>query len=77
MRKNDLELQAIRQCPKIKLTLELLKNKTKPLMTRMTGSGATCFALYEDQENLNNAEIVIKKKFKGFWTTKTRITNSI
>ena len=77
MKKNDLELHAIKQCPKIKLTLEFLKNKTNSLLTRMTGSGATCFALYEDQENLNNAEIIIKKKFKDFWTTKTRITNSI
>ena len=29
----------------------------------MTGSGATCFAIYETHESLNEAESLIKFKF--------------
>jgi 4-diphosphocytidyl-2-C-methyl-D-erythritol kinase len=47
--RNDLEEPAIRLCPAIAEILAELR-QTAPLVARMSGSGATCFALYEDLE---------------------------
>ena len=43
--RNDLEMPAIGLCPLIADVLAAL-NDTAPLFARMSGSGATCFALY-------------------------------
>jgi 4-diphosphocytidyl-2-C-methyl-D-erythritol kinase len=47
--RNDLETPAIALCPVIADVLSLLRS-SDPLMARMSGSGATCFALYESEE---------------------------
>jgi 4-diphosphocytidyl-2-C-methyl-D-erythritol kinase len=44
--RNDLEAPAISLCPVIAEVLAALQ-ATKPWLARMSGSGATCFALYE------------------------------
>ncbi len=47
MLSNDLEHTAIGLCPEIGLVLEALRATPGCLLARMSGSGATCFALYE------------------------------
>jgi 4-diphosphocytidyl-2-C-methyl-D-erythritol kinase len=47
--RNHLEAPAIGLCPPIAKVLAKL-SVTKPLLARMSGSGATCFALYESEE---------------------------
>ena len=42
-KKNDLEKQAIIQCEEIKNILDVLKNETNSLLSRMTGSGVDMF----------------------------------
>ena len=44
---NDLEHAAVTLCPEIGLALEALRATPGCLLGRMSGSGATCFALYE------------------------------
>jgi 4-diphosphocytidyl-2-C-methyl-D-erythritol kinase len=44
--RNDLEAPAILQAPKIADVLEALRAQPTTLLARMSGSGATCFALY-------------------------------
>jgi 4-diphosphocytidyl-2-C-methyl-D-erythritol kinase len=46
--RNDLEAPAIGLCPPIADVLAALA-VTEPLLARMSGSGATCFALYESE----------------------------
>lgn len=46
--RNDLEAPAIGLCPPIADVLAALA-ATAPLLARMSGSGATCFALYENE----------------------------
>ncbi|MAI29363.1 MAG: 4-(cytidine 5'-diphospho)-2-C-methyl-D-erythritol kinase [Rickettsiales bacterium] len=75
-KKNDLEREAIEQCKDIELILDVLKNETNSLLSRMTGSGATCFALFKNTRDLGNAEIIFRNKFKNFWVKKTKIVNS-
>lgn len=47
--RNDLEAPAIALCPVVAKVLAAL-NETQPWLARMSGSGATCFALYETAE---------------------------
>ena len=75
-KKNDLEKQAIIQCEEIKNILYVLKNETNSLLSRMTGSGATCFALFKNEKDLNGAERIFRNKFKNFGVKKTKIVNS-
>ena len=75
-RNNDLETPAILQCKEIKNILEVFKNETNSLLSRMTGSGSTCFALFKNEKDLCNAEKIFRNKFKNFWVKKTKIVNS-
>jgi len=47
--RNDLEAPAIALCPPIAQVLAALR-ETAPLLERMSGSGATCFALYDSED---------------------------
>ena len=53
--RNDLEVPAIDICPDIGDVLDALR-KTGPIFSRMSGSGATCFALYESVETRDIAQ---------------------
>lgn len=53
--RNDLEPSAIARCPAIAEVLAALA-QTQPLLARMSGSGATCFALYEQAEQRDAAQ---------------------
>jgi len=52
--RNDLEAPALSMCPQIGAVLETLR-ATDPLLARMSGSGATCFALFETNDALLDA----------------------
>lgn len=52
--RNDLEEPAIALCPEIADVLTSLR-RTEATLVRMSGSGATCFALYETCEDRDNA----------------------
>ncbi len=52
--RNDLEAPALTICPIIGEVLAAL-NATNPLLARMSGSGATCFALYESEADRDAA----------------------
>jgi 4-diphosphocytidyl-2-C-methyl-D-erythritol kinase len=65
--RNDLEIPAISLCPEISEILVLLE-KTRPVVARMSGSGASCFAIYEDKEILANAATEITSHCPTYWT---------
>ena len=52
--RNDLEAPAIGLCPPIRDVLTVL-SETEPMLARMSGSGATCFALYEKDDAMRAA----------------------
>jgi len=62
--RNDLEAPAIALCPAVADVLAAL-GATAPLLSRMSGSGATCFALYDTQRALDAA----KATLPGEWWT--------
>jgi 4-diphosphocytidyl-2-C-methyl-D-erythritol kinase len=60
--RNDLETPAIGLCPPIADVLAALR-ATRPLISRMSGSGATCFALYESEETLVAARATLPSQW--------------
>ena len=47
--RNDLEAPAITQAPVVEDVLKTLSEQSGVFLTRMSGSGATCFGLFDDQ----------------------------
>jgi len=47
--RNDLEASALAQCPDIGAVLDWLRIRAGTNFVRMSGSGATCFALFDDE----------------------------
>ncbi len=57
---------AISLCPSIAEVLEALE-ATDPLLARMSGSGATCFALFDDPAGLRIASDQLAQDHPGWW----------
>ncbi|MGB7655149.1 MAG: 4-(cytidine 5'-diphospho)-2-C-methyl-D-erythritol kinase [Novosphingobium sp.] len=64
--RNDLEAPAIVLCPAVAQVLAAL-GATQPWLARMSGSGATCFALYEDAAKRDAAAARIAANHPGWW----------
>ncbi|MBX9897837.1 MAG: 4-(cytidine 5'-diphospho)-2-C-methyl-D-erythritol kinase [Qipengyuania sp.] len=64
--RNDLEAPAIALCPAIAEVLAALHG-TSPWLARMSGSGATCFALYDSERARNAAAAQIRAQRPGWW----------
>lgn len=64
--RNDLEAPALALCPVIGDVLAALA-QTGPFLARMSGSGATCFALYDSAEGRDNAAAMIARDHPDWW----------
>lgn len=64
--RNDLEAPAIAICPAVADVLAALGAEA-PLIARMSGSGATCFALWEDAAARDAAAGRIARAQPGWW----------
>jgi 4-diphosphocytidyl-2-C-methyl-D-erythritol kinase len=64
---NGLESPAIGLCFPIADVIEILR-ATEPMLARMSGSGATCFALYHSPAERDHARQVIARKRPDWWT---------
>lgn len=62
--RNDLEVPALALVPQIAEVLATLR-QTKPWIARMSGSGATCFALYDTAAQRDAAQAAIPREW---WT---------
>ena len=65
--RNDLEVPAISICPAISDVLEQLA-QTGAELVRMSGSGATCFAIYASDDARDTAHAGISKACPKWWT---------
>lgn len=64
--RNDLEAPAITICPIVADVLEALR-ATGPWLARMSGSGATCFALYDSIAQRESAAAIIAEVCPDWW----------
>lgn len=65
--RNDLEAPAISICPAISDVLALLAQSNADL-ARMSGSGATCFALFASEGDRDAAQSAVSKACPNWWT---------
>jgi len=66
-RSNDLTDAAIALVPEIGAVLARLARLPGALMARMSGSGATCFALFSDRSAAEEARIPLAAAEPGWW----------
>ncbi|OPZ78189.1 MAG: 4-diphosphocytidyl-2-C-methyl-D-erythritol kinase [Alphaproteobacteria bacterium ADurb.Bin438] len=65
--KNDLLAPALTLVPLLNDILYDLKNIKGCLYSNMSGSGATCFALFENDCDLQKAYDTLKNKYENYW----------
>jgi 4-diphosphocytidyl-2-C-methyl-D-erythritol kinase len=66
---NDLESPARAIAPQIGTVLDEIAGQYGVLLARMSGSGATCFGIFADEEAAHAAAKSIKSKRKDWWVT--------
>ncbi|MBR0926389.1 4-(cytidine 5'-diphospho)-2-C-methyl-D-erythritol kinase [Bradyrhizobium sp. 62B] len=64
---NDLEAPALRIQPVIGEVLEALRDSPGVKLARMSGSGATCFAIYGAANEAHTAAEKIRRDHPGWW----------
>ena len=71
--RNDLERSAMSLQPVISDVLAMLSAQAGAGLVRMSGSGATCFALFRDQVACVAAAAVLRAAQPGWWVMPTRL----
>jgi len=70
---NDLEQCAFKNNRKILKVLTFIRRIKGCKLARMTGSGSACFAIFENNTQLAQAIIALKKHYKSYWIRKAKI----
>ena len=65
--RNSLQSPAMSMHPEITKVLAALQSMTGARMVRMSGSGATCFALFESMEQAEAAEQSLRRQYPDGW----------
>ena len=71
--RNDLQLPAMRLVPEIGAVLESLSNQPGNRLTRMSGSGATCFGLYATVDAAAEAARILQERRVHWWIAATQL----
>ena len=71
--RNDLEAAAIRVAPAVADALGCLSQIREARVTGMSGSGATCFALFGDRRGAAAARRIVAADHPGWWVEATRL----
>ena len=71
--RNDLQTIAIKKHPEINKVLATIEETEDVLLSRMSGSGSTCFGLYRNQDIAKKAVTYISKKSDKWWIKFSKI----
>ncbi len=71
--RNDLEVPACALVPEIATLLDWLKRCHDVTLARMSGSGATCFALFATEAGRARAVNGLKDAFPGYWAMESAL----
>ena len=74
--RNDLAASAIALAPDIVCVLDALAIQPGVRLARMSGSGATCLALFAEETAMAAASTALKKTNPHWWTMQTRIRSA-
>ncbi|MGS0648317.1 4-(cytidine 5'-diphospho)-2-C-methyl-D-erythritol kinase [Komagataeibacter melomenusus] len=64
---NDLQAAACAICPEIATVLDALRAAPGCRLARMSGSGATCFALFDSPEAARAAQVAVQQAGAHWW----------
>lgn len=70
--RNDLELPAIKLRPVIGTVLAALNAFSGTKLARMSGSGATCFAITETAEQCETLAALLQQRYPDWWVVATQ-----
>jgi 4-diphosphocytidyl-2-C-methyl-D-erythritol kinase len=70
--RNDLQAPALAVAPEIEAVLDALAAQRGARHVRMSGSGATCFALFESEADRDLAAVGIGADHPGWWRLSSR-----
>lgn len=70
---NDLEPPALELAPVIGELLQRLRQAPGATLARMSGSGSTCFALFDSQSSRDAADEAIRRARPGWWSLASRL----
>lgn len=73
LQRNDLQPPAIALVPAIAEALAALSRQPGCLLTRMSGSGATCFALFADEQPAHTAATHLAATHPAWWIAPARV----
>jgi 4-diphosphocytidyl-2-C-methyl-D-erythritol kinase len=71
--RNDLEAPAVAAAPVIAQVLGALAGHDGLRLARMSGSGATCFALFDSDAAMADASVAVQGAHRDWWMMETRI----
>ena len=72
-RPNDLQPAAIEICPEIDAVLAALIRQPECLLARMSGSGGTCFGIFESDAAAARAARALEGAQPNWWVAKSRV----
>jgi 4-diphosphocytidyl-2-C-methyl-D-erythritol kinase len=70
---NDLEAPARKLRPAVGVVLDRLRDLSKTILARMSGSGATCYALFDDPRAASDAQSALAAGHPDWWVTTTTL----
>jgi len=70
---NDLTKPAIAICSDVQTVIETISRIENCRVARMSGSGATCFGLFETVAAAKTAAATLEKKYPGWWIRSSRV----
>jgi 4-diphosphocytidyl-2-C-methyl-D-erythritol kinase len=71
-RRTDLQNSAIEMMPEIATILQKISSQKNCLMARMSGSGASCFGVFDNENDLELASINLQKEHPNFYIAKSK-----
>lgn len=71
--RNDLQAPAMAVAPEIEQVLDTLTSTNRVLVTRMSGSGSTCFALYPTMKDAHFAAYEVGAAHPDWWCRATQL----
>jgi 4-diphosphocytidyl-2-C-methyl-D-erythritol kinase len=71
-----MEAAAISMCPEIRKVIQMLRAEKGCLVARMSGSGPTCFGIFQSEEAAASAEQAISARKRKDWVRATTLRGS-
>lgn len=75
--KNDLQYIVTKKNTQVNEVIDFFKNETESSFYRMTGSGATCFGVFDTYSHMKKAEVKLKNKNNNWWIASAKTLNYI